>query len=283
MAYEVFEIERTSTSDRLARESRAAERHGPGLLGRAPARHGRSSSTTTPCARSCIAARGAHFTVGLDLKSMGGGIIESGNGAGARKRLLDFILKIQRTVTTVARCEKPVIAVAHGWCIGGGIDLLTACDIRIAAADVTFSIRETKMAMVADVGTLQRLPGIIGRGQVAELAFSGDDFGAERALAMGFVNSRPPRPGVRAGGGPGARGADRRQLAARGHGDQARARVLRRQERRGRAHLRRDLERGVRRERGSAGGRDGLLREASAVVSRALNGADRGFRGGRLL
>lgn len=139
-----------------------------------------------------IAARGAHFTVGLDLKSMSGGIIESGNGAGARKRLLDFILKIQRTVTTVARCEKPVIAVAHGWCIGGGIDLLTACDIRFAAADVTFSIRETKMAMVADVGTLQRLPGIIGRGQVAELAFSGDDFGAERALAMGFVSQVHP-------------------------------------------------------------------------------------------
>ena len=139
-----------------------------------------------------IAARGPHFTVGLDLKAMSGGIIEGGNGAGARKRLLDFILKIQRTVTTVARCEKPVIAVAHGWCIGGGIDLLTACDIRIAAADVTFSIRETKMAMVADVGTLQRLPGIIGKGQVAELAFSGDDFGAERALQLGFVNQVHP-------------------------------------------------------------------------------------------
>ncbi len=139
-----------------------------------------------------IAARGAHFTVGLDLKAMSGGIIESGTGAGARKKLLDFILQIQRTVTTVARCEKPVIAVAHGWCLGGGIDLLTACDIRFAAADVTFGIRETKMAMVADVGTLQRLPGIIGRGQVAELAFSGDDFGAERALAMGFVSQVHP-------------------------------------------------------------------------------------------
>lgn len=139
-----------------------------------------------------IAARGQHFTVGLDLKSMGGGIIEGGNGAGARKKLLDFILKIQRTVTAVARCEKPVIAVAHGWCLGGGIDLLTACDIRIAAADVVFGIRETKMAMVADVGTLQRLPGIIGRGQVAELAFSGDDFGAERALTLGFVNHVHP-------------------------------------------------------------------------------------------
>ena len=136
-----------------------------------------------------IAARGPHFTVGLDLKAMGGAIVEGGSGAGARKRLLDFILKIQRSVTAVARCEKPVIAVAHGYCIGGGIDLLTACDIRVAAADVVFSIRETRMAMVADVGTLQRLPGIIGKGQVAELAFSGDDFGAERAKELGFVNA----------------------------------------------------------------------------------------------
>jgi len=139
-----------------------------------------------------IAARGEHFTVGLDLKSMGGPIVEGGSGAGARKRLLDFILKIQRSVTAVARCEKPVIAVAHGYCIGGGIDLLTACDIRVAAADVVFSIREIRMAMVADVGTLQRLPGIIGKGQVAELAFSGDDFGAERAKELGFVNAVHP-------------------------------------------------------------------------------------------
>src|SRR5262249_56073241 len=106
--------------------------------------------------------------------------------------LVEFIVKMQGSVTGVARCEKPVIAVAHGYCIGGGIDLLTACDIRIAAADVVFGIRETRMAMVADVGTLQRLPGIIGKGQVAELALSGDDFGAERAKELGFVNAVHP-------------------------------------------------------------------------------------------
>lgn len=192
MAYEVFEIER---SDHVATvwlanpERRNAM--GPPFwdeLPRVMTELGADESVRA----IVIAARGAHFTVGLDLKAMSGGIIESGNGAGARKKLLDFILKVQSTVTTVARCEKPVIAVAHGWCLGGGIDLLTACDIRIAAADVTFGIRETKMAMVADVGTLQRLPGIIGKGQVAELAFSGDDFGAERALALGFVNAVHP-------------------------------------------------------------------------------------------
>jgi len=192
MAYTVFEIERNAhvATVWLARPE-ARNAMGPAFWDELP--RVMDELVTDDSVRAVvIAARGQHFTVGLDLKSMGGGIIEGGKGAGARKRLLDFILKIQRTVTAVARCEKPVIAVAHGYCIGGGIDLLTACDIRFAAADVTFGIRETRMAMVADVGTLQRLPGIIGRGQVAELAFSGDDFGAERAYAMGFVNSVHP-------------------------------------------------------------------------------------------
>jgi enoyl-CoA hydratase len=192
MAYEVFEIEREAHVATLWLANPAKRNAmGPAFWDELP-RVMTELVDDESVRVIVIAARGAHFTVGLDLKAMSGGIIEGGNGAGARKRLLDFILKIQRTVTTVARCEKPVIAVAHGWCIGGGIDLLTACDIRVAAADVTFSIRETKMAMVADVGTLQRLPGIIGKGQVAELAFSGDDFGAERALALGFVNSVHP-------------------------------------------------------------------------------------------
>lgn len=192
MAYEVFEIEREQHVATLWLANPAKRNAmGPAFWDELPRVMDELVSDESVRA-IVIAARGPHFTVGLDLKAMSGGIIEGGNGAGARKRLLDFILKIQRTVTTVARCEKPVIAVAHGWCLGGGIDLLTACDIRIAAADVTFGIRETKMAMVADVGTLQRLPGIIGKGQVAELAFSGDDFGAERALALGFVNHVHP-------------------------------------------------------------------------------------------
>lgn len=136
-----------------------------------------------------LAAKGPHFTVGLDLKSMGGGIAEGGGGVAGRRRLLDTIARLQGSITAVARSAKPVIAAVHGYCIGGGIDLITACDVRLAAADATFSIRETRMAMVADVGTLQRLPGIIGKGHVAELAFTGDDFGAERARDIGLVNS----------------------------------------------------------------------------------------------
>jgi enoyl-CoA hydratase len=137
-----------------------------------------------------LAARGEHFTVGLDLKAMGQQIAdgEGSQGAGGRKRLLDDILRLQGSITAVARCEKPVIAAVQGYCIGGGIDLITACDVRLAAANTRFSIRETRMAMVADVGTLQRLPGIIGHGQVAELALTGDDFDAERAHAIGLVS-----------------------------------------------------------------------------------------------
>ena len=83
---------------------------------------------------------------------------------------------------------KPVIAAVHGYCIGGGIDRITACDIRLAAADAVFSVRETKIAIVADVGTLQRLPGIVGEGHVAELVYTGKDIEAARAKEIGLVN-----------------------------------------------------------------------------------------------
>src|SRR5207249_10140902 len=88
------------------------------------------------------------------------------------------IKHMRAPVTAIADCPKPVVAAVHGWCIGGGVDLITACDIRLASADATFSVRETKIAIVADLGTLQRLPGIVGRGHVAELAYTGKDVSA---------------------------------------------------------------------------------------------------------
>lgn len=133
-----------------------------------------------------IAGRGQDFTVGLDLKSMMGSLGDAGRSR--RFGLLDEIERLQRSITSVAKCPKPVIAAVHGYCIGGGIDLITACDVRYAAAKTTFSIRETRIAIVADVGTLQRLPAIIGKGHVAELAFTGEDFSAERAEQIHLVN-----------------------------------------------------------------------------------------------
>ena len=92
------------------------------------------------------------------------------------------------SITSVADCPKPVVAAVHGYCIGGGVDLITACDVRLASADAVFSVRETKVAIVADLGSLQRLPRIIGAGHVAELAFTGKDIDAARARAIGLVN-----------------------------------------------------------------------------------------------
>ena len=149
-----------------------------------------------------IAAKGPHFSVGLDLKEMGDLLTGGGGGGGgadtasgsrpsmaARARAgRESVLRLQHAITAVARCPKPVIAAVHGYCIGGGVDLIAACDIRLASADAVFSVRETKMAIVADLGSLQRLPAIISSGHLAELAFTGKDISAERAKEIGLVN-----------------------------------------------------------------------------------------------
>lgn len=141
-----------------------------------------------------VAAKGPHFTVGLDLKAFGGvvGGGEGGSEATRRLRLRQTVKRMQGSITAVADCPKPVIAAVHGWCIGGGVDLITACDIRLATSDAKFSVRETKIAIVADVGTLQRLPGIVGDGHVAELVYSGKDVPATRAKEIGLVNDVLP-------------------------------------------------------------------------------------------
>jgi enoyl-CoA hydratase len=138
-----------------------------------------------------IAAKGTAFTVGLDLKTRGGMLVQDGSegsDVARRKAFYREIRALQAAISSVADCPKPVIAAVHGYCIGGGIDLITACDIRLAAADATFSVRETRMAMVADLGTLQRLPKIIPKGHVAELVYSGKDIAADRARQIGLVN-----------------------------------------------------------------------------------------------
>jgi len=146
-----------------------------------------------------VAGRGKAFCAGIDLMDhaaalAGGGAI-SGRGesaVGRRRALYDDVRRYQRTMSCFADTNKPVIAAVHGACIGGGMDLITACDIRLAAADATFSVRETKIAMVADVGTLQRLPRVIGDGPARELIFTGRDIDAARALAIGLVNDVLP-------------------------------------------------------------------------------------------
>ena len=135
-----------------------------------------------------VAANGTAFTVGLDLPAFGPSLAGGGSSVADRRATQGMVKRMQRAFTVLSECPQPVIAVTHGWCIGAGVDLVTACDIRIAAADTVFSVRETRLAMVADIGTLQRLPRLISPGHVAELVYTGRDFTAAEAEAMGLVN-----------------------------------------------------------------------------------------------
>ncbi len=104
------------------------------------------------------------------------------------RRLYLLIKELQAAVTAIARCRHPVIAAVHDQCLGGGVDLITACDMRVCSADARFSVFETKVAIVADVGTLQRLTPIVGRGMAREMALTGRKIDAQRALRCGLVN-----------------------------------------------------------------------------------------------
>jgi len=132
-----------------------------------------------------IKAEGKSFTSGLDLVEAAEGF--TGTGADSRETIRKLVLQGQESLNLIEKCTKPVIVAAHSHCIGGGVDLLSACDIRMASKDAVFSIRETRIAIIADLGTLQRLPYIIGHGWFRELALTGRDFTAEEALKMGFI------------------------------------------------------------------------------------------------
>jgi len=119
-----------------------------------------------------ISGAGRNFTAGLDLKDAGGGGGPRQDDIGRRAYAShDHILEIQESFNAIEDCSKPVIACAHGACYGGGIDLLCACDIRLCAEGTQFCIKEVDVGLAADVGTLQRLPKIVGNdSKVRELA-----------------------------------------------------------------------------------------------------------------
>ena len=135
-----------------------------------------------------VAARGPAFTVGIDLQMLATLAPEGDSEAARRMTVYKRIRELQGSFTALADSPKPVIAAIHGYCLGAGIDLITACDIRLAATDAVFGVRETVMGLVADVGTLQRLPNIVGPGHVADMVYSGRDINADRALRIGLIN-----------------------------------------------------------------------------------------------
>lgn len=138
-----------------------------------------------------LTGNGGNFSYGLDLPAMMGDLgdgLAPGASAEPRTRLLESIRELQAAVSSVADCRTPVVAAVSGWCIGAGVDLIAAADVRVAAADAKFSVREVKVAIVADLGSLQRLAGIIGEGHLRELALTGADIDAQRAERIGLVN-----------------------------------------------------------------------------------------------
>ena len=138
-----------------------------------------------------ITGSGKNFSYGLDLQAMGGTLaplMADGAQAGPRLEFHAELKRMQNAISVVADCRTPTIAAVHGWCIGGGVDLISAVDIRYASADAKFSVREVKLAIVADVGSLARLPLILNDGHLRELALTGKDIDAARAEKIGLVN-----------------------------------------------------------------------------------------------
>lgn len=137
-----------------------------------------------------IKGSGDNFSYGLDLHNAGDlmtKLMGEDNLARQRLELLDLIEEWQRAFDAIESCRKPVVAMIDGWCIGGGIDLIAACDVRFASDRATFSLREVKLAIVPDLGSLQRLPALIGEGQTRRLALSGEDIDAAEAAQIGLV------------------------------------------------------------------------------------------------
>ena len=135
-----------------------------------------------------ISSTGKHFSAGMSLETFGGAITMDDQSPEGRAAIFDLLTDMQATFTRLETLRIPVIAAIHGGCIGGAVDMVTACCMRYASADAFFCVQEINIGMVADVGTLQRLPKLIPMGLVKELAYTGRRLGAERALACGLVN-----------------------------------------------------------------------------------------------
>ncbi|XP_037372405.1 delta(3,5)-Delta(2,4)-dienoyl-CoA isomerase, mitochondrial [Talpa occidentalis] len=143
------------------------------------------------CRVVVISGAGKMFTAGIDLMDMASDILQPHGEDVARIswNLRRFITKYQETFSVIEKCPKPVIAAIHGGCIGGGVDLITACDIRYCAQDAFFQVKEVDVGLAADVGTLQRLPRVIGnQSLVNELAFTARKMMAHEAQECGLVS-----------------------------------------------------------------------------------------------
>ena len=135
-----------------------------------------------------ISSTGKHFSAGMALETFSGAIQIDDQSPQGRAALFDLLTDMQATFTKLETLRMPVIAAIQGGCIGGAVDMVSACCLRYATADAFFCIQEINIGMVADVGTLQRLPKLIPLALVKELAYTGRRMAAAKALACGLVN-----------------------------------------------------------------------------------------------
>lgn len=136
-----------------------------------------------------IASTGKHFTAGLDLNDFGNTLVAAdAEPTRSRERLRRTVKELQETFNVIDRCRAPVLAAVQGGCIGGGMDLITACDMRYCSQDAFFTVHEINIAITADVGTLQRLPHVVPQGIARELAYTGRRMPADEAKEVGLVN-----------------------------------------------------------------------------------------------
>ncbi|MEO8058799.1 MAG: enoyl-CoA hydratase-related protein [Burkholderiales bacterium] len=140
-----------------------------------------------------ISSTGKHFCAGMALDVFGGddALLVTGT-ARARLNFQDTLRKLIDCFTAIDEARFPVICAVQGGCIGGALDLATACDIRLCTADAFFTVQEIHIGMMADLGVLQRLVKIVPQGVAREMAYTGERMSAERALAVGLVNAVLP-------------------------------------------------------------------------------------------
>ena len=134
-----------------------------------------------------ISSTGPHFCAGLDVSMFGSGALTTDDVA-ARKKFRDKLEELQASLSALAEARFPVVAAVQGGCIGGGVDMVTACCLRYATRDAFFVIQEINLGMMADVGTFNRMPKQLPEAVVRELGYTGDRLPAERAERLGFVN-----------------------------------------------------------------------------------------------
>jgi enoyl-CoA hydratase len=135
-----------------------------------------------------VSSTGPHFCAGLDISMFQGNDAFDTNTLEGRRRFRAKLEELQASLGALAEARFPVIAAVQGGCIGGGVDMVTACCLRYATRDAFFVIQEINLGMMADVGTFNRMPKQLPEAVVRELGYTGDRLSAERAERLGFVN-----------------------------------------------------------------------------------------------